>query len=155
MARGTLDGMRYAWLLVYVLGCGPAVDETPDAAPATLADEIDRPPGADMATSIVKAFYEARLMVTLPELGARWTDERIAVGDTTVIGLSYGCGDIRVTWTPTIAERFHLIALAHEIGHCARGIAIDDSDGSHSDPAWWGSSGLVSQANADLFEHGL
>jgi hypothetical protein len=142
-------------LLAFLAGCGVAVDHYPVTPVPELEAQIAPPPGADAAIAVLSGFYAGAIGQDLPPVSVRWSSERFAYGDgESAIGLTYGCGDIRITWWPEV--RFSRTALAHELGHCARLTAEGDPDGAHADPLWWGrEDGLARQANIALSIDGM
>lgn len=146
--------MQIAMLAVVLVGCGSCVDDATQAVtdPLELLERVD-PPRGDDAIAIVVAFYEHELGITMPPIGVRWVTERIPFGAGSVIGLHRGCGDIWITWWNI---RYAQMALAHEIGHCARVTAGLPSDPNHLDADWWArDSGVVYRANRALAGAGL
>ena len=105
-------------------------------------------PRSDEAIAVLAAFYELETGAELPPIRVTWVAERIPFGDTSVIGLHRGCDDIWVTWWE--GPRLSKLALAHEVGHCARATVEGSGDGQHADPLWWASDGIAERARREL-----
>lgn len=135
------------FLLVIAASCGPVTADRPDAAPPMGVTEIAPPGHADDAIAIIEQSFETDTGVELAGVAVhvRWSSTLLACGDTECGGLSYGCGDIWVVDRP--GTMGIPMALAHELGHCARGVLTGDSDGGHTDAAWWSDTGYVEHAH--------
>lgn len=108
------------------------------------------PPSAGEALVLLRAFYEQTIGSELPAIHVTFVRERIPFGDTTVIGLHYGCGDIWVTWWPELGTDLHDTALAHEVAHCARLTAEGSGDGAHADDLWWARPGGIAEDGREV-----
>jgi len=139
-----------AALVGLVLGVGCTSAEDPlDAL------TVVEPARAGEAQAIAVAGFELELGIAMPEVAVTWVAERIPYRDATVIGLHRGCDDIWLTWWEGPA--FSRLALAHELGHCARVASGIESDQGHVDAAWWAKdgAGVVDRVNRRLVAAGL
>lgn len=150
--RLTLTVMQRAAILALVLAACSCVDSAVD--PLESLTQIEPPRAAEALTVAVTAF-EAEVGAPMPTVHVTWVAERIPYEGTTVIGLHRNCEDIWLTWWD--GPRFSRLALAHEIGHCARAARGLDTDPGHADAAWWAKdgAGVVDRVNRQLAGAGL
>lgn len=143
-----------ALLLLTIAACGVVREPPRDdgSTPPGGVVEIVPPDHADEAIAIIEGVYRDDTGVEIAPV-VHWTDTLIPCGAVLCGGLSYGCADV---W---VADRLGTLgipmALAHELGHCARGTLTGDSDGGHLDGTWWSDTGLVEQAHAAVRRAGF